>query len=81
MKQGTMNGSPPPRQVASGDSCGQDGGGPFSQKVERYSAEARKEKIERYRVKRNQRNFNKKITVPPSDHIISLCNLSIRVSS
>ncbi|GJM92643.1 hypothetical protein PR202_ga09129 [Eleusine coracana subsp. coracana] len=58
-----MNGSSPPRQVASGDSgCGQDGGGPFSQKVGRYSAEERKERIERYRVKRHQRNFNKKIT-------------------
>ncbi|CAL4973275.1 unnamed protein product [Urochloa decumbens] len=52
-----MNGSSPPR---SGD--GQEGGGPFSQKVGRYSAEERKERIERYRVKRHQRNFNKKIT-------------------
>lgn len=64
MKQG-MNGSPPPCQVASGDSSGQEGGGPFSQKVGRYSAEERKERIERYRVKRHQRNFNKKITVNP----------------
>ncbi|TVU36728.1 hypothetical protein EJB05_18673, partial [Eragrostis curvula] len=54
-----MNGSSPPRQV---DGSGQEGGGPFSQKVGRYSAEERKERIERYRVKRNQRNFNKKIT-------------------
>ncbi|KAL5221949.1 hypothetical protein ABZP36_026662 [Zizania latifolia] len=66
-----MNGSSPPRPLPSGDSCGQDGGGPFSQKVGRYSAEERKERIERYRVKRHQRNFNKKITVqfrspPPS---------------
>ncbi|KAF8397586.1 hypothetical protein HHK36_016506 [Tetracentron sinense] len=30
-------------------------------KAVRYSAEERKEKIERYRSKRNQRNFNKKI--------------------
>jgi hypothetical protein len=58
-----MNGSSPPRQAASGDSCGQDGGGPFPQKVGRYSAEERKGRIERYRVKRHQRNFNKKITV------------------
>ncbi|KAG8078414.1 hypothetical protein GUJ93_ZPchr0007g6333 [Zizania palustris] len=57
-----MNGSSPPRPLPSGDSCGQDGGGPFSQKVGRYSAEERKERIERYRVKRHQRNFNKKIT-------------------
>ncbi|KAL6614208.1 hypothetical protein ACP70R_036478 [Stipagrostis hirtigluma subsp. patula] len=61
MKQG-MNGSSPPRPVQSGDGCGQEGGGPFSQKVGRYSAEERKERIERYRVKRHQRNFNKKIT-------------------
>ena len=59
-----MNGSSPPRPVPSGDGCGQEGGGPpFSQKVGRYSAEERKERIERYRVKRHQRNFNKKITV------------------
>ncbi|CAL4953781.1 unnamed protein product [Urochloa decumbens] len=56
-----MNGSSPPRPAGSGD--GQEGGGPFSQKVGRYSAEERKERIERYRVKRHQRNFNKKITV------------------
>lgn len=57
-----MNGSSPPRPA---DGCGQEGGGaggPFSQKVGRYSAEERKEKIERYRVKRHQRNFSKKIT-------------------
>ncbi|KAM3333564.1 hypothetical protein ACQJBY_028568 [Aegilops geniculata] len=55
-----MNGSSP---VPSGDSCGQDaGGGPFSQKVGRYSAEERKERVERYRLKRHQRNFTKKIT-------------------
>ncbi|KAF0891204.1 hypothetical protein E2562_009390 [Oryza meyeriana var. granulata] len=59
-----MNGSSPPRPLPSGESCGQDGVGPFSQKVGRYSAEERKERIERYRVKRHQRNFNKKITVP-----------------
>jgi hypothetical protein len=58
-----MNGSSSPRPVPSGDGCGQEGGGPFSQKVGRYSAEERKERIERYRVKRYQRNFNKKITV------------------
>lgn len=32
----------------------------------RYSPEERKERIERYRSKRNQRNFNKKIKVVPS---------------
>lgn len=32
-------------------------------KVGRYTAEERKERIERYRSKRNQRNFNKKIKV------------------
>jgi len=58
-----MNGSSPPRPAPSADGCGQEGGGPFSQKVGRYSAEERKERIERYRVKRHQRNFNKKITV------------------
>ncbi|XP_047059477.1 uncharacterized protein LOC124666174 isoform X2 [Lolium rigidum] len=59
LQQG-MNGSSP---VQSGDSCGQDaGGGPFSQKVGRYSAEERKERVERYRLKRHQRNFTKKIT-------------------
>ncbi|KAF8775394.1 hypothetical protein HU200_004813 [Digitaria exilis] len=58
-----MKGSSPPRAVPSGDGgSGQEGGGPFSQKVGRYSAEERKERIERYRVKRHQRNFNKKIT-------------------
>lgn len=57
-----MNGSSPPRPVPSADGCGQEGGGPFSPKVGRYSAEERKERIERYRVKRHQRNFNKKIT-------------------
>ncbi|KAL5202333.1 hypothetical protein ABZP36_013285 [Zizania latifolia] len=53
---------PPPRPPLSGDSCSQEVGGPFSQKVGRYSAEERKERIERYRVKRHQRNFHKKIT-------------------
>ncbi|OEL23216.1 hypothetical protein BAE44_0015763 [Dichanthelium oligosanthes] len=53
--------SPPPPPL-SGDTHGQDAGGPFTQKVGRYSAEERKEKIERYRTKRNQRNFHKKIT-------------------
>ncbi|XP_062186693.1 uncharacterized protein LOC133890291 [Phragmites australis] len=57
-----MNGSSPPRPVPSGDGCSQEGGGLFTQKVGRYSAEERKERIERYRVKRQQRNFNKKIT-------------------
>ncbi|KAF3787289.1 Zinc finger protein CONSTANS-LIKE 4 [Nymphaea thermarum] len=32
------------------------------QKVARYNAEEKKERIQRYRSKRNQRNFNKKIT-------------------
>ena len=54
--------SPPPPPL-SGDPHGQDAGVPFTQKVGRYSAEERKEKIERYRTKRNQRNFHKKITV------------------
>ncbi|KAG8068379.1 hypothetical protein GUJ93_ZPchr0005g15567 [Zizania palustris] len=55
--------SPPlPPPPLSGDSCSQEVGGPFSQKVGRYSAEERKERIERYRVKRHQRNFHKKIT-------------------
>ncbi|KAE8789907.1 two-component response regulator-like APRR5 [Hordeum vulgare] len=59
LQQG-MNGSSP---VPSGDSCGQDaGGGPFSHKVGRYSAEERRERVERYRLKRHQRNFTKKIT-------------------
>ncbi|KAL5656579.1 hypothetical protein ACJX0J_035898, partial [Zea mays] len=57
-----MNGSSPPRPVPSADGCGHEGGGTFSQKVARYSAVERKERIERYRVKRHQRNFNKKIT-------------------
>ncbi|PAN19056.1 hypothetical protein PAHAL_3G246500 [Panicum hallii] len=58
-----MNVSPsPPPPPLSGDTHGQDAGGPFTQKVGRYSAEERKEKIERYRTKRNQRNFHKKIT-------------------
>lgn len=30
----------------------------------RYNPEEKKERIERYRSKRNQRNFNKKIKVP-----------------
>uniref|UniRef100_A0A0E0DSP3 CCT domain-containing protein n=1 Tax=Oryza meridionalis TaxID=40149 RepID=A0A0E0DSP3_9ORYZ len=55
--------SPPPPPPFSGDICSQEVGGPFSQKVGRYSAEERKERIERYRVKRQQRNFHKKITV------------------
>ncbi|BAF17698.1 uncharacterized protein [Oryza sativa Japonica Group] len=54
--------SPPPPPPFSGDICIQEVGGPFSQKVGRYSAEERKERIERYRVKRQQRNFHKKIT-------------------
>ncbi|KAH7667733.1 CCT domain-containing protein [Dioscorea alata] len=44
-----------------GDNGGQDGNTIFG-KVGRYSAEERKERIERYRSKRNQRNFQKKIT-------------------
>jgi dissimilatory sulfite reductase (desulfoviridin) alpha/beta subunit len=36
-------------------------------KVGRYSAVERKERIERYRSKRHQRNFQKKITVCPFD--------------
>ncbi|CAL4901198.1 unnamed protein product [Urochloa decumbens] len=53
---------PPPPPPFSGDTHNQDAGVPFTQKVGRYSAEERKEKIERYRTKRNQRNFHKKIT-------------------
>ncbi|VAH20111.1 unnamed protein product [Triticum turgidum subsp. durum] len=45
-----------------GDNCSQEAGDPFSEKVGRYSAEERKERIERYRAKRQQRNFHKKIT-------------------
>jgi hypothetical protein len=56
-----MNVSPPPT-VAS-ETYSQESGGPFTQKVGRYSAEERKEKIDRYRIKRRQRNFQKKITV------------------
>uniref|UniRef100_A0A8R7TZ79 CCT domain-containing protein n=1 Tax=Triticum urartu TaxID=4572 RepID=A0A8R7TZ79_TRIUA len=66
-----MNGSSP---VPSGDGCGQDaGGGPFSQKVGRYSAEERKERVQRYRLKRHQRNFTKKITVRTIPISIRLC--------
>ncbi|KAL6619085.1 hypothetical protein ACP70R_034224 [Stipagrostis hirtigluma subsp. patula] len=58
-----MNVSPsPPPPPLSGDTYNQEVGVPFTQKVGRYSAEERKEKIERYRVKRHQRNFHKKIT-------------------
>ncbi|XP_010259973.1 PREDICTED: two-component response regulator-like APRR1 isoform X2 [Nelumbo nucifera] len=39
------------------ENCSAEG----SNKAVRYSAEERKERIERYRSKRNQRNFNKKI--------------------
>lgn len=53
--------SPPPPPPFSGDNCSQEVG-PFSQKVGRYSAEERKEKIGKYRSKRHQRNFHKKIT-------------------
>lgn len=45
----------------SGDLTGQEGG-VVTGKIGRYSAEERKERIERYRSKRNQRNFQKKIT-------------------
>ncbi|CAL9101917.1 unnamed protein product [Musa textilis] len=38
-------------------------GGYVATRVDRYSAEERKERIERYKSKRNQRNFHKKITV------------------
>ncbi|WOK96931.1 zinc finger protein CONSTANS-LIKE 2-like [Canna indica] len=37
-------------------------GGAIAGRVGRYTAEERKERIERYRSKRNQRNFHKKIT-------------------
>jgi hypothetical protein len=62
-----MNVSPLPT-VAS-ETYSQVSGGPFTQKVGRYSAEERKEKIDRYRIKRRQRNFHKKITVmTPTPH-------------
>ncbi|KAJ3684016.1 hypothetical protein LUZ61_013180 [Rhynchospora tenuis] len=52
-----MNGS----QVMAENST-QEGSGSLPNKVTRYSAEERKERIEKYRSKRNQRNFQKKIT-------------------
>jgi hypothetical protein len=42
----------------------------------RYSAEERRERIEKYRTKRNQRNFQKKITVRP----FSSCYLVISIA-
>uniref|UniRef100_A0ACD5T9N9 Uncharacterized protein n=1 Tax=Avena sativa TaxID=4498 RepID=A0ACD5T9N9_AVESA len=45
-----------------GDSCSQDAVEPPMEKVGRYSTEERKERIERYRSKRQQRNFHRKIT-------------------
>ncbi|CAM0955111.1 unnamed protein product [Alopecurus aequalis] len=59
------NNVPPPPPIPPrypGDNCSQESGEPFSEKVGRYSAEERKERIERYRSKRQQRNFHKKIT-------------------
>uniref|UniRef100_A0ACD5U1X2 Uncharacterized protein n=1 Tax=Avena sativa TaxID=4498 RepID=A0ACD5U1X2_AVESA len=55
---------PIPPRFLPGDNCGSQeaAGEPFSEKVGRYSAEERKERIERYRSKRQQRNFHKKIT-------------------
>jgi hypothetical protein len=53
-----MNGS----QVLAENSC-QEGNSSLPNKVIRYNAEERKERIEKYRSKRNQRNFQKKITV------------------
>ncbi|XP_073009194.1 uncharacterized protein [Typha latifolia] len=47
--------------VASGESCILERGA-VAGRVGRYSAEERKERIERYRCKRRQRNFHKKIT-------------------
>lgn len=47
---------------ASGDSYHQEGMA-IPGRVGRYNYEERREKIERYRSKRNQRNFHKKITV------------------
>jgi hypothetical protein len=55
------NVSPPP--TVAGETYSQDAGRPFTLKVGRYSAEERKEKIDRYRIKRRQRNFQRKITV------------------
>ncbi|KAJ4779870.1 CCT motif family protein [Rhynchospora pubera] len=44
------------------ENSSQEGSGSLPSKVTRYSAEERKERIEKYRSKRNQRNFQKKIT-------------------
>ncbi|KAF3782203.1 Zinc finger protein CONSTANS-LIKE 4 [Nymphaea thermarum] len=46
----------------SGSSLGLENFVNGAQKVARYNAEEKKERIQRYRSKRNQRNFNKKIT-------------------
>jgi ribonuclease P/MRP protein subunit RPP1 len=44
----------------------------------RYSAEERRERIDKYRSKRNQRNFQKKITVCLLQHIgLVLCSSNI----
>lgn len=64
--------TPPPPQF-SGDNCSQEVVEPFLEKVGRYSTEERKERIERYRTKRQQRNFQKKITVlNPTPHTHNL---------
>ena len=52
-----MNGKQAP-----GDNCNQEGMA-IPGRVGRCNSEARKKKIEKYRSKRNQRNFHKKITV------------------
>ncbi|KAJ8477217.1 hypothetical protein OPV22_020944 [Ensete ventricosum] len=56
-----FNVSPVRRVVSTGDLQGMHGVHE-SPRVGRYSAEERKERIERYRSKRHQRNFHKKIT-------------------
>jgi hypothetical protein len=70
-----MNVSPP--STVAGETFSQDAGGPFNHKVGRYSAEERKEKIDRYRIKRHQRNFHKKITVMiPTPHNLQYVSCS-----
>ncbi|XP_048573474.1 uncharacterized protein LOC125553840 [Triticum urartu] len=50
------------RVMSAGDLQALPGPGPGPAPVGRYSAEERRERIEKYRTKRNQRNFQKKIT-------------------
>ncbi|KAL6630594.1 hypothetical protein ACP70R_008981 [Stipagrostis hirtigluma subsp. patula] len=50
------------RVLSTGDLVGEDGQSSRVVPPARYSAEERRERIEKYRSKRNQRNFQKKIT-------------------